>query len=199
MTSGPHGIALQAACGPWAAGWKALPYTICMDMISVNRYFAMKVKRHILRHMFIEYFAMVIVTKSIEGFHVMSYQANFASHHTRDCHVGFLCTRRYLLVNMTKCPITFLFSLYRNIKLQLSDNNIGLCAHCWNYRSFNEVNQRFKRFCCFSLYHTIQKGKQGSWQNCAHKGAHCLMQTLYNARTSKMNMGPRNMNLVLSK
>ena len=27
---------------------------------------------------------------SIEGFHVTSYQANFASHHTPDCHVGFL-------------------------------------------------------------------------------------------------------------
>ena len=27
---------------------------------------------------------------SIEGFHVTSYQANFASHHTRDRHVGFL-------------------------------------------------------------------------------------------------------------
>ena len=24
----------------------------------------------------------------IEGFHVISYRANFASHHTHDCHVG---------------------------------------------------------------------------------------------------------------
>ena len=30
------------------------------------------------------------VTNLIEGFHVMSYQANFASHPTRDRHVGFL-------------------------------------------------------------------------------------------------------------
>ena len=30
------------------------------------------------------------LSKPIEGFHVMSYQANFASHHTRDRHVGFL-------------------------------------------------------------------------------------------------------------
>ena len=27
---------------------------------------------------------------SVEGFHVTSYQANCASHHTRDSHVGFL-------------------------------------------------------------------------------------------------------------
>ena len=26
----------------------------------------------------------------IEGFHVTSCQANFASYHTRNCHVGFL-------------------------------------------------------------------------------------------------------------
>ena len=28
----------------------------------------------------------------IKGFHVMSYQANFASHHTRDCYFDFLFT-----------------------------------------------------------------------------------------------------------
>ena len=28
--------------------------------------------------------------ENIEGFHVMHYQAKFANHHTRDCHVGFL-------------------------------------------------------------------------------------------------------------
>ena len=30
---------------------------------------------------------------TIEGFHVMSYQANFASHHIRDRHVDFLSTQ----------------------------------------------------------------------------------------------------------
>ena len=33
------------------------------------------------------------VNEPIEGFHVMSYQANFASRHTPDCHVGFLSHR----------------------------------------------------------------------------------------------------------
>ena len=40
------------------------------------------------------------------GFHVMSYQANFASHHTGDSHVGFLFTWR-VLENTTKCSVTF--------------------------------------------------------------------------------------------
>ena len=31
-----------------------------------------------------------IIIYTIEGFHVTSYQANFASHHTRNRHVGFL-------------------------------------------------------------------------------------------------------------
>ena len=30
---------------------------------------------------------------TIEGFHQMSYQANFVSHHVHDCHVGFLSAR----------------------------------------------------------------------------------------------------------
>ena len=30
---------------------------------------------------------------TIEGLHVTLQQANFASHHTRERHIGFLCTR----------------------------------------------------------------------------------------------------------
>ena len=33
---------------------------------------------------------LAIYFNSIEGFHMSSYQANFASHPTRDPHVGFL-------------------------------------------------------------------------------------------------------------
>ena len=43
---------------------------------------------------------------SIGGFHVTSYQANFASHPTRDRHVGFLLHGR-VLENTTKCLVTF--------------------------------------------------------------------------------------------
>ena len=43
---------------------------------------------------------------AIEGSHVMSYQANFASHHTPNCHVGFL-SHGAVLENTIKCPKTF--------------------------------------------------------------------------------------------
>ena len=33
---------------------------------------------------------MCLNTKDIKGIHVTSYQANYASHHTLNCHVGFL-------------------------------------------------------------------------------------------------------------
>ena len=44
--------------------------------------------------------------KTIGGFHVTSYQANFASHCTRNCHVGFLLACDGIGKN-TKCSITF--------------------------------------------------------------------------------------------
>ena len=42
----------------------------------------------------------------IEGFNVTLYQANFASHHTHDRHVGFLLAWNSIK-NTTKCPFTF--------------------------------------------------------------------------------------------
>ena len=61
---------------------------------------------------------------AIEDFHVTSYQANFASHHTS---ITMLVSslQGAVLENTTKWPITFLFSSYYNIKLQLSDKNIS--------------------------------------------------------------------------
>ena len=43
---------------------------------------------------------------TIERFHVTSNQANFASHHTCDHHVGFLFARK-VLENTTKCSVMF--------------------------------------------------------------------------------------------
>ena len=60
---------------------------------------------------------------SKEGFHVMSYQANFARHHTQDHHVGFLFTQSSIR-KYNKMSCYFLFSSYHNTKLQLSDKNI---------------------------------------------------------------------------
>ena len=61
----------------------------------------------------------------IESFHLTSYQANFASHHTRDRHIGFLFTKSGIgKYNRMACY--FLFSSYHNVKFQLNDKNIIL-------------------------------------------------------------------------
>ena len=60
----------------------------------------------------------------IEGFHVTSYQANFASHHTCYRHVGFLFTQSGI-GRYNKMSCYFLFISYHNTKLQLSDKNIS--------------------------------------------------------------------------
>ena len=49
----------------------------------------------------------------IEGFRVTSYQANFASHHTHDRHVGFLLEWQ----GKEKHNTMFSFSSYHNTKL----------------------------------------------------------------------------------
>ena len=53
-----------------------------------------------------------------------SYQPNFASHHTRDRHVAFLCARRGIGKH-NKMSRDVLFSPFHNNKLQLSDKNIS--------------------------------------------------------------------------
>ena len=61
----------------------------------------------------------------VEGFRVKSHQANFACHHTRDRHVGFLSIR-IGIGKQNKMSQNFLyFSSYHNNKLQLSDKNIS--------------------------------------------------------------------------
>ena len=64
---------------------------------------------------------------TIEGFHVTSYQANFASHHTRGGHVGFFFTQSGI-GKYNKMSPYFLFSSYHITKLQLSDKNISTHA-----------------------------------------------------------------------
>ena len=67
----------------------------------------------------IVYFAM-----PIGAFHVTSYKANFASHHTRDRHVGFQFTCEGI-GKSNKMYHYFLFSSYHITKLQPSDKNIN--------------------------------------------------------------------------
>ena len=51
-------------------------------------------------------------------------KSNFACHHTRDRHVGFLFTWSSI-GKYNKMSRYFLFSSFQNIKLQLNDKNIS--------------------------------------------------------------------------
>ena len=93
-------------------------------------------------------------------FHVTLYQANFASHHTRNRHVGFL-SQGVALEYTLKCPITFyLFHTtipnYNWVK-RASTNTLS-----WNFNSFYEVNQVQTFFVVF-LY-TATFIKETKWR-----------------------------------
>ena len=70
----------------------------------------------------------------------MSYQANFASRHTRDHHVDFLFARRDI-EKYNKMLRYFLFSSYHNTKLQVRDKIIAYTLS-WNFKSCYEVNPK---------------------------------------------------------
>ena len=72
------------------------------------------------------YFAIQpsLIFCTIEGFHVTSYQAHFASHLTGGRHVGFHSLHSGV-GKYNQMPQNFLFSLYHKTKLQLSDKNIS--------------------------------------------------------------------------
>ena len=70
----------------------------------------------------------LIFRRAIESFHVTSYQANFASHHTRDRHVGFLSPQTGI-GKYNKMSQNFLFISYHNTKLQPSDKDISTHTH----------------------------------------------------------------------
>ena len=90
----------------------------------------------------------------IEGFHVTSHQANFASHHTRNPHAGFLLAwqgigkhnqmSHYLLFHTT-------IPNYNRVTKILAHRLGG------NFKSFCEVDQKCKHF--FFLHHATQKGR----------------------------------------
>ena len=105
-----------------------------------------------------------IDTTKIEGFHVTSYQANFASPRPRDRHVGFLSPQSGIGKH-NKMPQNFSFSLYPNTKLQLSDKNISL--HTWV--KFEILLWRESKITVRFPY-AVQKGNQGAGQtSCAYK------------------------------
>ena len=111
-------------------------------------------------------FSKVKVT--VEGFHVTSYQANFASHHTGNHHVGFLFPQHGIgKYNKLSCYLLFYSSIppYQ-IKTE-HDKNINTHLGEILSPSMNEI-ESLSVFCCFSLYYIVQKGNQETWQNGAH-------------------------------
>ena len=112
---------------------------------------------------------------TVEGFHV-----KFSSHHTRYSHVGFLLAWYGRPIGKhSKMSHYILFSSYNITKL-LQNNKILAHTLGENFRSFEEVNQKFKRFYfIFFLYCTIQKGNRATGQNRVCIGAYCIVQTLY--------------------
>ena len=117
----------------------------------------------------------------IEGFAVTSYPANFASHHTRDRHVGFLFPQSGI-VKHNKMSQNFSFSSYQNTKLQVSDKNIS--THTWvKFKSCYEVNQ----IACFVVFlHTLlyKRKPNGIAKSCAYRCVSRRANPLYSAITS---------------
>ena len=88
------------------------------------------------------------------GFHMTSYRANFASHHTCDCDVGFLLAWDGIW-KCNKMFHNFLLSSCHIIKLQPSDRNISthilLKFQILSY-SKSEVQSLFVVFLLTALY-----------------------------------------------
>ena len=94
-----------------------------------------------------------------------SYKANFASHRSRDRHVGFLLAWHGIEKhNKMSCSFYLVHTTVPNY-----NRVTRVLAHTLGgtFKSFCEVNQKFKRFffCCFSLYRAILKGNQAAGQN----------------------------------
>ena len=119
----------------------------------------------------------------IESFHVTSYEANFASHHTCDCHVGFLLAWRGIGKH-NKMPHYF-YLVHTTISNYNRVTKISTHTPVGNFKSFCEVNQKFKHFFflffvfCFSFIPRHTKGNQTARQNRARIGAYRIVQTLY--------------------
>ena len=86
-----------------------------------------------------------------------SYQANFASHHTCDRHVGFLLVTFYLV--HTTIPN------YNRVTRILAHTLGG------NFKSFCEVNQKFKCFLFFSLPVNTKRKPGCGAKSCAYRSA----------------------------
>ena len=130
----------------------------------------------------IQYFTLFFLHFYIEGFHVMStsYQANFASHPTRNRHVGFLLAWHGIgkYNKMSKCSVTF-YLVHTTLPNYNSMTRILTHTLCGNFELFCEVNQNFMHFLLFFSIPHHTKRNQVAGQNRALIGAYRVMLTLY--------------------
>ena len=104
----------------------------------------------------------------LEGFHVASYQAHFASHLTRDCHVGFLSPQS----GIGKYNQMFQNFYLVHISIPSYDRKTRILAHTlgWNLESCCEVNPKYQRVLSFFSIPIYTKRKRGSGaKSCANR------------------------------
>ena len=120
-----------------------------------------------------------------EGFHVTSYQANFASHHTRNRHVGFFFTWSDI-GKYNKMSRYFLFSSVHTIIPNYNwVTRILANTLSWNFYSFYEVSKKFKRFFFLFFFfciprHTKRKPSFGA-KSCTNWCVLCCSNPLYDS------------------
>ena len=108
------------------------------------------------------------------GFHVTSYQANFASHHTRNRHIGFLFTCKGI-EKSNKTYHYYLLSSYHITKLQPSDKNINTHLH----EISNPCMNKSKVLLLFFSIPRCANGNQDILKNRARESAYHFVQALY--------------------
>ena len=103
---------------------------------------------------------------TIKGFQVTSYQANFASHHTHNRHVGFLLAWRGIGKYNKMFRYFFLVNTIPNY-----NSVIRILAHTLggNFESFCEVNQKLKHFLFFSIPHHSKRKPGGRAKSRAYR------------------------------
>ena len=112
----------------------------------------------------------------IESFHVTSYQANFATHHSCDRHVGFLFQRSGIGKHKRMCyKFIFLSSSYHNI-IPTYNWVTRIYTFDWNFKSFYKVNQKYQRV--LFRYTAPYKKETKAGRNRVYIGAYRIVQTM---------------------
>ena len=117
------------------------------------------------------------IIRLIGTFHLTSYQAIFASHHTRDRHVGFQFTCEGIGKSNKICHY-FLFSSYHKTKLQPSDKNINTHTRM-KFQILPWSKSKVPASFVVYLHTALCKRKPSDFENRARLIACRVVQTLY--------------------